>query len=68
MMPEGVPRLLGNVDVHRVRAGNPSTLTDIANVGRRQPFDLDPSRFDSRKGDLEIDKPGTLVVVLQLSP
>lgn len=67
-MPEGVPGLLSDIDVHRVRAGDPASLTHVTNIGRWQPFNANPPRFDSGERDLEIDNSGTMRVVLELSP
>lgn len=63
-----MPGFLSNIDVHRVRTGNPACLPHIANVRRRQEFDPQPSRLDSGERDLKVDRLGTESRVLQLSP
>ena len=66
--PKRVPGLLGDVDMHRVRTGNPPSLSQIANVRRWQKIDPHPPRFNSGERDLEVDYLRTQRRILQLSP
>ena len=66
--PKRVFGLLSNVDIHRVRTGNPPSRSQIAGVGRRQRLGAYPSRFNSGERDLEVDQLGTRGRTLELAP
>ena len=68
VVPERVSGLLSDVDIDRVRTGNPPSLTGIENVRGWQDFHPTPRGFNSRERDLEIDALWTLHMVPRLLP
>lgn len=66
--PKRVFGLLSNIDIHRVRAGDLPSRSQITGVGRRQRLGAHPSRLNSGERDLEVDQLRTRGRILELPP
>lgn len=66
--PKPVPRLLSDDDMHRVCTRNLPSWSQVANVRGWQLLNPYPPRSNCRKRDLEVDRLGTLLGGLCLSP